>query len=265
MSVNSHLANTASQIIITDSERTAIDGNINALSSKLTAHFNQGQIKQRLVFGSYTRKTLMPRKADDHSDVDYMVVFDTSSYTYNPATYLKWLRDFATAKYATSEIYPSHPTVVLELSRIKIELVPAIKSTYGDDYQIPAPSSSYSQWLTTHPNAFNSQVSSKNTAEKSLIRPIIRLMKYWNAKNGYPYSSYGLEQLIVNQFYYSCNNLWDYISLFVSNLSTYNLSSVAATNKVTRLKTICADAKTLEANGSVSAAELKIAEAFPVY
>jgi predicted nucleotidyltransferase len=265
MSVNSHLSNTASQIIITDAERTAINNNIASLSSKLTAHFKQGQIKERLAFGSYTRKTLMPRKADDHSDVDYMVVFDTSSYTYNPDTYLRWLREFAVAKYATSEIYPSHPTVVLELSRIKIELVPAIKTAYGDDYQIPAPSSSYSRWLTTHPNAFNSQVASKNTAEKSLIRPMIRLMKYWNAKNDYPYSSYELEQLIVNQFYYSCNNLWDYIAMFVSNLSTYNLSSVAATNKVTRLKKICADAKTLETGGYVSAAESKIAEAFPLY
>lgn len=265
MSVNSHLTNTASQIIITDIERTAINNNITSLSNKLTAYFNQGQIRERLAFGSYTRKTLMPRKADDHSDVDYMVVFDTSSYTYTPETYLKWLREFAAAKYASSEIYPSHPTVVLELSRIKIELVPAIKTTYGDDYQIPAPSSSYSRWLTTHPNAFNNQVSSKNTAEKGLIRPMIRLMKYWNAKNDYPYSSYELEQLIVNQIYYFCNNLWDYISLFANNLSTYNLSSTSATNKVTRLKKICADAKTLEASGSFIAAESKIVEAFPVY
>ena len=262
MSINSHLINTASQIIITDNERTAIDGNIDSLKNKLTAYFNQGQIKERLAFGSYTRKTLMPRKADSRSDVDYMVVFEGSSNT--PATYLRWLKEFAEAKYATSEIYQSHPTVVLELSKIKIELVPATKSAY-DDYHIPAPSSSYSTWLTTHPNAFNSQVSSKNTAERSLIRPMIRLMKYWNAKNDYPYSSYGLEQLIVNQYYYSCNTLWDYISMFVNNLSTNNFTSVAATNKVIRLKTICAHAKTLEANGSVSAAELKIVEAFPVY
>ncbi len=265
MSVNNHLTNTASQIIITDAERTAIDKNIDSLSDKLTAYFNQGQIEQRLVFGSYTRKTLMPRRADDHSDVDYMVVFDTSSYAYNPDTYLRWLREFAVAKYATSEIYPSHPTVVLELSRIKIELVPAIKTTYGDDYQIPAPLSSYSKWLTTHPNAFNSQVASKNTSEKSLIRPMIRLMKYWNAKNDYPYSSYELEQLIVNQFYYSCNSLWDYIYMFVSKLNTYNLSSIAATNKVARLKKICADAKAMEISGSAIAAESKIVEAFPVY
>jgi len=152
----------------------------------------------------------------------------------------------------------------LELSKIKIELVPAIKSAF-DDYQIPAPSSSYSKWLTTHPNAFNSQVSSKNTAEKGLIRSMIRLMKYWNAKNDYPYSSYELEQKIVNQLYYSCNNLWDYIYLFVNNLSTSNLSSIAATNKVDRLKTICTDAKTLETGGYPISAESKIVEAFPVY
>ena len=94
---------------------------------------------------------------------------------------------------------------------------------------------------------------------------MIRLMKYWNAKNDYPYSSYELEQKIVNQLYYSCNNLWDYIYLFVNNLSTSNLSSIAATNKVDRLKTICTDAKTLETGGYPISAESKIVEAFPVY
>jgi hypothetical protein len=53
--------------------------------------------------------------------------------------------------------------------------------------------------------------------------------------------------------------------MFVNNLNTYNLSSVADTNKINRLKSICTDAKTLETNGSISAAESKIAEAFPVY
>jgi predicted nucleotidyltransferase len=262
MSALSHLNETASRLIITQSERDTIDGNISALRNKLFNHFNNNQIKEGFAFGSYTRKTLMPRRADSLSDVDYMVVFENSSLT--PATYLGWLRDFANAKYSKSEIYPSHPTIVLELSNIKIELVPAIKSVFYDDYQIPAPSSSYSTWLTTHPNAFNTEVRNKNTSEKSFIRPLIRLMKYWNANNGYPFSSYELEQLIVGRVYYSCNTIWDYLRMFVEGIGTFNRSATTA-NKIERLKSICLAARNLELSGENNLAENKIKEAFPTY
>lgn len=261
MSVSSHLSTTASKLIITDNERITIGGHIESLGKKIDNYFLSSAITEHFAFGSYTRKTLMPRKADEYSDVDYMVVFSNSSYT--PSTYLGWLKDFAKAKYSTSEIYQSHPTVVLELSKIKIEIVPAIKNAY-DDYQIPAPSSSYTTWLTTHPNSFNSKVTSKNTSEKSQIRPLIRLMKYWNAKNGYVYSSYELENLIVSHFYYSCQSLWDYVYSFVSGLSAYNSVAWKA-DKIKRLKDTCISARNSDNQGYPATAEAEIKKVFPEY
>lgn len=261
MSVSSHLATTASKLIITDYERTIIDGHIESLRKKIDGYFISSAINERFAFGSYTRKTLMPRKADNNSDVDYMVVFNDNSYS--PSTYLRWLKDFAEAKYSTSEIYSSHPTVVLELSRIKIEIVPAIKSTY-DDYQIPAPSSSYTKWLTTHPNSFNTKVRSKNTNEKKLIRPLIRLMKYWNAKNGYIYSSYELENLIVSHTYFFCQNVWDYLYSFVNGLSSYNPVSWK-NDKIKKLKDTCANARDYDSRSLPISAEDEIKKVFPEY
>jgi hypothetical protein len=75
MSANSHLTDTAAKLIITDNERSVIDGHVTALRNKLDNHFASGVISGKFAFGSYTRKTLMPRKADDYSDVDFMVVF----------------------------------------------------------------------------------------------------------------------------------------------------------------------------------------------
>ena len=265
MSVNSHLTTTAGSLIVTDSERTTIDGYMSSLKTKLENYFQASAISEKFAFGSYTRKTLMPRKADQYSDVDYMVVFTSA---YKPATYLSWLKDFANAKYATSEVYQDHPTVVLELSKIKIELVPSIKSTY-DDYQIPAPSSNYEDWLTTHPTSFKTSVTTKNTNEKSQIRPLIRLMKYWNALNGYVYSSYALESLIVNHYYYNCTTLWDYVNSFVVGLSTTGKTTTNS-NKITKLKDTCVEAKKLETGtyyvpANASGAETEIKKAFPVY
>lgn len=263
MSVNSHLTDTAAKLIVTDNERSVIDGHVTALRNKLDSYFAAGVVSEKFAFGSYTRKTLMPRKADDNSDVDFMIVFSYTSY--KPATYLTWLRDFAKEKYK-SETYQDHPTIVLELSKIKLELVPAINRTY-DDYQIPAPSSAYNDWINTHPTAFGTKVTEKNTVEKSMIRRLIRLMKYWNAKNGYPYSSFELENLIVGHWYFNCQTLWDYVNSFVAGLGTYGKSKA---DKITMLKDTCSKAKTLEQGSYLVAAdptgaETEIKKAFPIY
>ncbi|WP_299289205.1 nucleotidyltransferase domain-containing protein [uncultured Mucilaginibacter sp.] len=261
MSINSHLVTTAGSLIITQTERDVIDNHITALKNKLSSYFDKDTFEEQFTFGSYARKTLMPRRADPASDVDFMLVFKNKSY--QPATYLRYLREFAVEKYYSSEIYQSHPTIVLELSKIKIELVPSIKSAW-DDYQIPAPSSNYEAWLTTHPTIFNATLSSKNTAEKSLIRPLVRIMKYWNAANDHVYSSYELEGLIANHFYYYCNSLWDYFNSFVSSLSTYGKPSYKVT-KIEKLKNVVSEAKQLDANGYPSIAENKLKEVIPVY
>lgn len=275
MSINSYLQSLSSELIITDNERILINRYTETIKTRLSEYFNQGQIYEQFSFGSFTRKTLMPRKADNKSDVDYMVVFNptkpSSSFYggsptyYEPSTYLSWLRSFAEYRYSTSEISTSHPTIVLQLSNFKIELVPARKDAY-DTYSIPAPSSSYNSWLTTTPNSFNQTVRSKNTAEKSQIRPLIRLMKYWNAQNGYVYSSYELEQKIVTTFYYNCTTTWDYLRTFVSGLSTVYLN-YTQTYKVDRLKKICTDASVYEASPwlySMTLGEDEIKKAFPL-
>ena len=274
MSVNSYLQSLSSELIITDNERILINRYTETIKTRLSEYFNKGQIYEQFSFGSFTRKTLMPRKADSASDVDYMVVFNptkpSSSFYggspsyYEPSTYLSWLKSFAEHRYSTSEVYRSHPTIVLQLSNFKIELVPARKDAY-DTYSIPAQSSSYNSWLTTNPNSFNQTVRSKNTVEKSQIRPLIRLMKYWNAQNGYVYSSYELEQKIVTTFYYNCTTTWDYLRVFVSGLSTTYLN-YTQTSKIDRLKNICSNAFIYEASPSsysIILGEQEIKKAFP--
>ena len=277
MSVTTHLESLSSELIITDDERTLINRYTETIKSRMLQYYKPGLISEHFPFGSFTRKTLMPRKADNKSDVDYMVVFNPTkqvtdyfgrtTYTYyEPSTYLSWIREFVEKRYTTSEIFQSYPTIVLQLSNFKIEIVPAKKDNY-DTYEIPAPSSNYSNWLVTTPNSFNQTVRNKNIAEKSQIRPLIRLMKYWNAQNGYVYSSYELEQKIVGTFYYNCATVWDYLRTFVSGLSSLYLG-ITATSKVDRLKKICADAYSYETSlwpPSGASGEEEIKKAFPIF
>jgi len=81
-------------------------------------------------------------------NVDYMVIFENPN-NYKPQTLLNYLKNFVNHYYRTSEIYQSHPTIVLELNHITFELVPAKKDILGTVY-ISSPSSSYEEWCFVH-------------------------------------------------------------------------------------------------------------------
>jgi len=171
MTVNSHLVNLASDLVLSSIEKSNITTSINTLSSRLEAYFGSG-INAKFQFGSSCRGTILPRKADKKSDIDYMVVFDTSDGQKKPQTYLDRLRRFAENKYTRSEISQSSPTIILSLNHIKFELVPAV---YSYEYLIPSPRSSWEEWISTDPTSANRRISDKNTAENNKIKPLVRL------------------------------------------------------------------------------------------
>ena len=158
MTVLTHLNSLGSELVLTDTEKSNISVSLSTLAARLNAYFGSN-VKEHFAFGSYPRVTILPRKADEHSDVDYMVVFSTASGQKKPQTYLENLKSFANAKYSTSEIYKSHPTLVLSLNHIKFELVPAIFN-YG--YMIPSPSSSWEEWTYTDPAKADQALLDKN-------------------------------------------------------------------------------------------------------
>ena len=64
-----------------------------------------------------------------------MLVFDNSENK-KPQAFLDRIRKFADLKYSTSTVIKDHPSVVLEMNKIKFDLVPALSSVWGG-YQIP--------------------------------------------------------------------------------------------------------------------------------
>ncbi len=203
MSVNSYLSTLAHTAVIRDTEKESIQRSIVALEGKLSSYFS-GEIKYKLVFGSYTRGTILPRAMDEHSDIDYMVVFNDSSY--RPQTYLDKLRRFVSIYYSKSEISQSNPTIVLSLNHIKFELVPAIEGWFSG-LQIPAKRSDLDDWISTNPNDFNQTLIAVNQSNQNLIKPMLRLVKYWNAKNNYPFPSFELEKRLAERSYFLVGGL----------------------------------------------------------
>ena len=208
MSVNTYLSNLASNLILSDQENESIRVSINTLENRLNSWFGSAII-EKFKFGSYTRNTILPRKVDDESDIDYMIVFDNSDDC-TPQTYLNRLKKFVETYYSTSEIHQSSPTIVLKLNHIKFELVPAYKE--WSSYFIPDGNGS---WMATNPNDFNNKLTTVNNNNSYKIKPIVRLIKNWNVNVNYRMlKSYKIEEQIANNMsysYYSCTSYTDYL------------------------------------------------------
>ena len=259
MKVNSYLSELASNLILSEKEHESIKKSIDTLEIRLHNWF-KSEIKESFKFGSYTRNTILPRKFDEDSDIDYMVVFN-NGYNYTAQTYLNKLKKFAETYYSTSEIYQSTPTIVLELNHIKFELVPAFKS-----YECYYISDGKGGWMMTFPNYFNNKLTKANNNNEYKIKPLVRLMKLWNVNLNYKFfSSYEIEEKIAYQMehrslFYNNNYVGYVIWAFnlLKNL-TYDSSVI---NRINRDLSRINKAIEYENNGQVAMALTEIKKVF---
>lgn len=233
-SINSRLQSVAADLFIKygSTEREYINGKIINLKTNLMSWFGSS-ISEILVFGSYKRDTILPRKFDKYSDVDILVVFNNAEQERTPETYRTRLKKFAEAKYLTSTVIKDHPSIILEMNKIKFDLVPSRKSSswFSVTYQIPNKSG---YWMDTDPIGFNSSVTEANTKYNYIVKPIIRLFKRWNAWNNYPFSTYDLEQKI-STMNFSGDNYQSGFLYVINQLSSSGLS-IIGTQKLETLK-----------------------------
>lgn len=231
--INNHLRRISSELFIKYDavERKRIDKSLQIIIENLEEYFDD-QVDKCLVFGSYTRDTILPRYYDEHSDVDILIQFNTDDYDkLRPESYRNQLKKFAEVHYRNS--FKDHPSVVIELNHIKFDLVPAIfdKGILWDSLEIPDKDGS---WMETEPDEFNKKLTEANSEYNSIVKPIIRLLKYWNASNSYPYYSFELETQIT-EMNFSDDNYESGFLYAIRKLSSGDLPDWAA-SKVQVLK-----------------------------
>jgi hypothetical protein len=269
LSANSYLQRLAIEGVLRDAEKASVERSLSSLRQRLDDHFagpsqNGGPLKRHFAFGSYTRGTILPRSMDPHSDVDYMVVFDDSDS--KPQTYLDRLRRFVEKSYRRSEIAQSSPTIVLSLNHIRFELVPAIDTFFGG-IQIPGKNGLFSNWMSTTPNEFNSELTEKNKSNENQIKPLVRIVKYWNSCNDYPYESFQLEKMVVAHWPITIwafgGTLWDRFAAFMNDLSPPWGDPGYRTKAVERAKEIIREVEKLESAEQGNEAEKKLLRLLP--
>lgn len=246
---------TAYYISYGSSEQIKIDRSVETLKSRIKSHFGSNVLGV-IEFGSYKRDTLLPRKYDEHSDIDLMIVFNHATLKLTPGTYRSQLVSFAEKFYSRSEVYKTSPTVTLELDHIKYDLVPSYEDTdFWGTKRIYIPEND-SNWMITDPNGFSSELTRVNILNEYNIKKVIRLLKAWNAKVGYPLESFTLEQRVVAMsFNISNKTLENYFFTAIDNLSSYTNGNYFSPNlKIDALKSNAKRVKEyLEQNNKESA------------
>lgn len=209
--INNKLITFAQQELVlgySSAERERIASSLTQLQKVLKDKL-YNEAKEVVTFGSYTRNTILPRRYDSNSDVDLLVVFNTTFGRKTPGTYRRNILDALLIAYPYSIVKKDFPTVRLELNHIVFDVVPCYteENWIGKTYYIPNANDS---WMTTMPNEINSELSQKNQAYgNNIVRNVIRLCKHWNSSFGRVFDSYEMEKLIVDRYFYSGDNLYD--------------------------------------------------------
>lgn len=206
MSINTYLDNISSNLIIKDEPKDSIETSLSVFCVRMKDYFDKYSPVALLdikIFGSYERDTNLPQSADAYTDVDIMLVLENDGCT--PQTYLDRVRKAVESKYSTSDIAQSSPTIVLKMQHIRFEVTPAIKC--GGHYFIR---NSYNNWMITCCEQDLYNVSHANSANYFKIKPLIRLIKYWNVSlNNKSFNSYQIEQKLVDYYSYCRNQGYD--------------------------------------------------------
>lgn len=212
MGINDYLSILAKKLVINPDLKSKIDTSVSYLKENMWATF-QDRLIDVTTFGSYDRETFIQQ--DKYADVDILVVFKTKDY--QPETYLKQIRNICEKKYSRSDIYPNHPTVVVELEHIKFEIVPSIIYS-GETVKIPAPRSKELKWIASNPKEFKLTLLKRNKSNRELLLPLIRIFKYWNSLNDNPFLSYEFERFICNRSF-GGDNLYSHFNSVMESIS----------------------------------------------
>lgn len=265
MSVNSYLNSLQSDLYVNGTEREKIRKSIDAISTRLDWYFGndkncEHKIIKKDIFGSYSRDTMLSRKFDEKSDIDYMIVFEDAD-KYTPQTCLNWLKGFAEYWYSTSIVKQSLPTIVIELENIKFELVPAY-----ENYGMKFIAWDSSKWQYTDPDKLKNEMLDLNIKTDSKFKRMIRLMKYWNInKNGRGFTSYELEKFLTEKFsssYTNCDSTIDYLDWAFWYLKNYKSGDYYTSVRINNAYNTISEAKNFDLSGNSIKAEEKIRKIF---
>ncbi|OSZ79900.1 hypothetical protein CAP36_01130 [Chitinophagaceae bacterium IBVUCB2] len=217
-------------ISVSDRQETNIKASVSNIGGYLNDKENDLSISRTFTNGSYERDTnIRPLddidifavlKRDDWKD-EYDQLPNPQSVLSKFKNYLNGLNDYK------DKVSQNRPCVTIELSDKDFDILPSFELV-GGGYEIP--NHDLKSWIKTYPELLSSDLEATHKKCDYKLKPLIKVIKYWNRDKGKLIPSFHIEEVAINIFkinsfknYEECIRLWFNNAEY--NLQSYELNS----------------------------------------
>jgi hypothetical protein len=148
--------------------------------------------ERALTIGSYRRGTLIRPERD----IDLLAALSYSTYREryddDSRALLYFVRDKLNEGYAQTKVSSRGVAVLLDFTIIRADIVPAFQRR-GGGFFIP---DGKKGWTATNPPYHARVIKERDDALNGHLKPLIRLMKFWNIQNGGHLRSFHVELMV---------------------------------------------------------------------
>lgn len=185
MSLDQLIQQKADQLILNKQHK----GNLTQIRKDLEEKLRASKIyKEVRLGGSHQRKTMI----QGYSDIDLYCRYEGNE---KPQTVLDRTKNLLRKKYCSATIKTSFPSILLEFSKVSIEITP-YKFNKAKKKMVPMNNKSWKESVFFKLKNSMSEIFKKHPKLPS----VVRVLKYWNICNGKIYQNFKIEKMIYNQF-----------------------------------------------------------------
>ncbi|MDH4273531.1 MAG: hypothetical protein OEW08_00685 [Gammaproteobacteria bacterium] len=263
MTLRNTIKNLSKSLFLDQDTTRSIDSLIANVSEKAQRYFLH-DLHLIGAFGSYSRNTLLPRQMDSRTVIDVMVCLNISSKM--ASDHLNYLQQFVEHVFPNQNFSRTPRSLTLHFSPYPVRLLPAVASDAAA-YRIPARSTA--GWLYINPTECMRRLEFADQFNRGMVRPLIRVAKYWNATHDYPFHPFEIEQAIINKGYqysgglFSAPDLFDYVYDFLTHPPTMQETLTWKLQAIRRTQIYLERARRLDAGSRKQAAIKCITKVLP--
>ncbi len=175
---------------LTSDQASTAETRAKGLKDFFDANFKMAE--RAFTTGSYRRGTLIRPERD----VDLLAPFSVPDYwgTYkdDSRAFLYLVRDKLNQGYAKTTVSSKQVAVVLDFTVIRAEIVPGFRRQ-GGGFLIP---DGKKGWMATNPPYHANLIRDRDRELGGKLKPLIRLMKFWNIANSHHLHSFHVELMV---------------------------------------------------------------------
>jgi hypothetical protein len=178
-------------LALTDDQVKVASARHTTIRDFLKTHFTVLDDPAPSLTGSYSRKTIIRQERD----IDIMAAFSVekywSNYKSNSNALVYLVREALNKQYGKSDVSTSGAAVLMQMTVFNVDVVPVFKRE-GGGYLV---GNGAHGWKATNPPEHFEIMEKRNKADPAL-KPLVKIMKYWNLVNAAKLESFHLEMAI---------------------------------------------------------------------